>query len=273
VGGVVTAVVLAAGRGTRLRASDPAQLETGAEREAAARGLKVMMPIGADGRRWIDYALEALAQAGCRDAVLVVPPEHEDLRQHLAAATARDLRLRFAVQSTADGTAGAVLAAAAVVDDPWFLVANGDTLYPVEAVRAAAAIDGCGLAAFTRESLQQDSGFPVEKVAAFALVEHDAAGLLTGLREKPSPTLVAGLGDGALVSVNLWKMSQAIFDACRDVPPSPRGERELPDAVMRAVAHGAPFRVIRAAGRVFDLTSADDVRLASRGLIAAGPTS
>lgn len=262
----MTAVLLAAGRGTRLRDSDPAHLHTDAQREAAARGLKVMMPVDVEGGRWIDYAIDALERAGCTEIVLVVPPEHEDLGTHLARTPRRRLRLRFAVQVVPDGTAGAVLAAAPFVDAPSFLVVNGDTIYPVDAVKAAAAIDGCGLAAFTREGLRRESGFPVEKVAAFALVEHDAGGLLTAMREKPSPTQVASLGGDALVSVNLWKMGPAVFDACRDVPPSPRGERELPDAVLLAVARGTPFRVVEVAGHLFDLTTAADVPFASRAL-------
>lgn len=266
-------VVLAAGRGTRLAASDASRLDTEAQRAVAARGLKVMMPVGADGRRWIDYALDGLAYAGCRDAVLVVPPEHGDLRLHLERTPRPAVRIRYAVQAKADGTAGAVQAAAAAVETPWFLVVNGDTLYPADAVTAAAAIDGCGLAAFTRHSLLHQSGLPMAKVAAFAVVECDATGGLTGLREKPTAARLASLGPEVLVSVNLWKMSQAIFEACRDVVPSARGERELPDAVMLAVARGTPFHAISVTGRLFDLTTADDVAIASRGLVPAGPGS
>lgn len=263
----MTAVVLAAGRGTRLRDSNATHLHTAAQREAAALGLKVMMPVDADGGRWIDYVLDALARAGCTDIVLVAPPDHEDLRIHLERTPCARLRLRFAVQAVPDGTAGAVLAAAPVVDAPSFLVVNGDTIYPVDAVRATAAIDGCGLAAFTRRSLMQESGLPVEKVAAFALAERDASGWLTGLVEKPSVATMAGLGPEALVGVNLWKMVPAVFDACRDAPLSPRGERELPDAALLAVARGTPFRVVETSGRLFDLTTAADVPVATRALM------
>lgn len=267
----MTAVLLAAGRGTRLRDSDPAHLHTDAQREAAARGLKVMMPVDVDGGRWIDYASDALVRAGCTEIVLVVPPEHEDLRTHFARTPRPRLRLRFAVQAVPDGTAGAVLAAAPVVDAPSFLVVNGDTIYPVDAIGAVAAIDGCGLGAFSRRSLMEDSGLPAEKVAAFALAERDASGWLTGLVEKPSPATMDAQGPAALVSVNLWKMHRSMFDACRDISPSPRGERELPDAVLLAVARGTPFRVVEVAGHLFDLTTAADVPFASRALHHGSP--
>jgi glucose-1-phosphate thymidylyltransferase len=55
------------------------------------------------------------------------------------------------------------------------------------------------------------------------------------------------------------------------VRPSPRGEQELPDAVMLAVARGTPVRVIEASGAVLDLTTAGDVAAMSRALAGVEP--
>jgi glucose-1-phosphate thymidylyltransferase len=268
----MTAVVLAAGRGRRLQRSDISTLAHDAQRRAAASGIKVMMPVDAAGRRpFLDYVLDALAKAGCREVVLVVAPDHEAIRAHLDTRPSTGVTVRLAVQPSPEGTADAVACAAPLVTPAHFLVVNGDNLYPVTALRALADLDGCGLAAFSRETLATTSGFSVERLAAFALVRHDGAGNLTGLVEKPDPAdLVHGGGD-ALVSMNLWKVSPAVVAACREVSPSARGERELPDAVQLALARGTPFRVVEAAGPVLDVTTATDVGIVSRALAGEEP--
>lgn len=261
----MTAVVLAAGRGRRLQTSDRGLLADAAQRAAAARGLKVLMPVGAGGRPLVDYVLARLAEAGCTGAVLVVPPEHEALAAHLAGPITPALPVRFAVQPTPDGTAGAVAAAAPAIAGAAFLVVNGDNLYPVPALRALIALDGCGLAAFSCASLAGESGFTPARIAAFAAVECDAAGWLTGMREKPPAD---ALSPATLVSMNLWRLDRSVLDACQDVAPSPRGERELPDAVMLAVARGTKVRVVPVGGAVLDVTTAADVPVVSRALEA-----
>ncbi|MGE0816857.1 MAG: sugar phosphate nucleotidyltransferase [Vicinamibacterales bacterium] len=267
----MTAVVLAGGRGSRLRASSPDGLASDAQRRAALRGLKIMMPVDAAGRRpLLDYILGSLADAGVSEVVLVVPPEAAEVRDHVARTPPARLAVRFAVQAVADGTAGAVLAAEAAVTDPAFLVMNGDNLYPPSAVRALCALESCGLPAFTRASLLTASGFPPGKIDTFADVTADAAGWLVRLVEKPA----RGPGAperSALVSMNIWKLDRTIFEAARDVPPSPRGERELPGAVMLAVTRGTPFRVLAVSEPVLDLTTADDVALVSRALAGVEP--
>lgn len=258
----MTGVVLAAGRGRRLRTSDAASLGDPAQRVAAAQGLKILMPVGAHARPLLDYVLGRLASAGCSGATLVVPPDHGAILAHLARVPS-PLPVSLAVQAEATGTAGAVAAAAAAVRDEAFLVVNGDNLYPEAAVRTMLGGPGWGLAAFTRRSLERDSGFSPSRVAAFATVSRDSAGWLTGLVEKPP---VEALAPDALVSMNLWRFDRRIFDACRDVPASPRGERELPAAVLRAVAQGTRVAVVPVEGQVLDLTTAGDVAVVSRAL-------
>jgi glucose-1-phosphate thymidylyltransferase len=268
----MTAVVLAAGRGRRLQGSDPSALIHDAQRLAATSGLKIMMPVDAAGQRpFLDYVLSALAEAGCLDAVLVVPRDHEAIGSHLARCAPTRVRVRLAVQTSPDGTADAVASAAPFVRADQFLVLNGDNLYPVAALRALSALDGCGLAAFSRESLATTSGFSPARLAAFALVQRDGAGWLTGLVEKPDAAAIERAGPGTLVSMNLWKLSQPVFAACREIAPSPRGERELPDAVQLAMSRGIPFRVVAAAGPVLDVTTAADVGIVSRALAGVEP--
>lgn len=259
----MTAVLLAGGRGRRMQTSDATALATPAQRHAAAHGLKVLMPVGRDGRLLLDVALARLDAAGVRAVVVVAPPDHDALDTHLRHHPPANLDVRLAVQPLPNGTASAVAAAAPHLDGDSCLVVNGDTLYPVPALRRLLTLDGAGLAAFSCQTLAHDSGFSADRMAAFARVEADADGWLIGLDEKPA---VQTLTRDSLISMNLWRFDRTILAACGEVPVSSRGEHELPEAVMLAVRRGARVRVVAAAGVVLDLTSAADVVTVSRAL-------
>ena len=66
--------------------------------------------------------------------------------------------------------------------------------------------------------------------------------------------------------MNVWRFDARIFDACRDVPLSTRGEYELPEAVGLAVARGVTFQTVRARGAVLDLSRRSDIALVSERL-------
>lgn len=269
------AVVLARGVGRRMQVSgDPVTL-TAPQRSAADAGAKGMMPIGtgdAGGARpFLDYVLGALADAGVRDVCLVVAPEcHEVRRYYDGPGRPARLQLSYAVQPVADGTARAVAAAERFADRDPFLVLNADNIYPVEVLRELIALEGPGLPAFARDSLVIDSGFPAERVAAFALI--DVAGdYLVRIIEKPTPERLLAAGPDSLVSMNVWRFDTTIFAACRDVPLSVRGEYELPEAVGLALARGARFRAIPARGAVIDLSHRSDIAAVTRRLAGLEP--
>jgi dTDP-glucose pyrophosphorylase len=266
------AVVLARGSGRRMQRPDAGASLTAAQQAAADAGAKVLMPVGeGTPRPFLDYALSALADAGCTDACLVVAPDHEAVRAQYPPDRCARLRVHFAVQAEPRGTAAAVAAAAPVVAGRPFLVVNGDNLYPPAAIRALVDLDGCGLSAFTRASLVHDSGFDVARVARFATVDVDRQGWLTGLREKPTAAELSASAPDTLISMNLWRFDASVLAACHDIAPSPRGEYELPDAVMLAVGRGTPVRVLRASGALLDLTSRADIGVVSHRLAGAEP--
>ncbi|MEK6769471.1 MAG: nucleotidyltransferase family protein [Gemmatimonadota bacterium] len=244
------AVILARGLGTRMRRADPAATLDREQRSAADVGMKGMIPIG---RPFLDYLLSALADAGIRDVCLVVGPEHDAVRgRYTREVVPRRVRVHFAVQEEPRGTADAVLAAESFDAGDGFLVMNCDNYYPVEALRALGELAGSGLAGFERASLMREGNLGAERLATFPVARSDADG---SLRE-----LVDGArGDEDLVSMNLWRFTPAIFDACRAGTPSPNGELELQDAVRWALARGERFRVIPFRAAVLDLTSRADV--------------
>jgi dTDP-glucose pyrophosphorylase len=252
--GVAKAVVLAAGRGTRMRREDAVATIDPAQAAAADAGIKAMIPVG---RPFLDYLLSSLADAGLSEVCLVVGPGPSVIRRHCESAGVGRLRVAFAVQAEPRGTADALLAAEGFVGREDFLALNSDNYYPVSALRALRAIDGPGLAVFERERLIASSNFTRERVAAFAVLRVSRGGELEDIVEKgPSPAA----DEPVLLSMNLWRFSPAIFEACRRVPPSVRGEYELPQAVRWAIVYrGQRFRAVPCGEGVLDLTARSDI--------------
>ena len=264
------ALILARGLGTRMRSTDAAVALTDAQRRAADAGHKAMMPIA--GRPFLDFLLSATADAGLERVAIVVAPDHAELRRYYEVTSPpQRLRVEFVVQADARGTADAVLAAERWMEDDPFLVMNGDNLYPVPVLSMLREMPEPGLPGFDPEDLVASGNVAADRVRAFALVEQDADGYLTGIVEKPSVEDIDRLGPGARVSMNCWRFDPRIFDACRHVTPSPRGELELPAAVTLAMTRGVRFRVLPAPGPVLDLSRRADAADVSRRLAGTQP--
>jgi glucose-1-phosphate thymidylyltransferase len=269
----VKALVLARGLGTRMQRADTSAALTPAQQRAADTGIKALMPI--HGRPFLDYALSALADAGVTDVGLVVAPDHDALAAHYAEHPPARVSLAFVVQPEARGTANALVASEGWTAGEPFLAMNADNLYPVAALRALAAAGEPALPVFDADDLVRTSNIPEDRIRAFALVEIDRAGYLAGIVEKPdissSVPPEGGSDRRAGVSMNLWRFDARIFDACRDVPRSPRGEYELPEAVGLAIRRGLRIRAIPARGPVLDLSRRADAADVERRLAGMVP--
>ncbi len=250
------AVILAAGRGTRMRRPDPAAVLTAEQSAAADRGWKALMPI--HGRPFLDYVLSAVADAGISEICIVGAAGDGAVHEIYRRRAFRRVRLTFAVQAEPRGSADALASAEEFASGGDFLALNSDNLYPVSACRALVGLSGPGLPVFERERLLATSNFTRERVDAFAVLDVGPDGYLKGIVEK-APGAAAGPGR-VLLSMNLWRFSRAIFEACRGVPLSARGERELPQAAAWAIANrGERFRAVDCAEGVLDLSTRADV--------------
>ncbi|HEX4439726.1 MAG TPA: nucleotidyltransferase family protein [Thermoanaerobaculia bacterium] len=255
-GSAEVAVILAAGRGTRMQKPDADAHLDPAQAAAAAAGLKAMIPV--DGRPFLDYVLSRLADAGMKEICLVVAPGYSPIREHYEESRPSRFRLAFAVQAEPLGTAHALLSAEAFTAKRDFLALNSDNYYPLDAYRALRDLGEPGLPVFDRETLLAKSNFPRERVAKYAVLGVGRDGYLERIVEKPTAGELAG--DEVLLSMNLWRFAPRIFEACRCVPLSGRGERELPQAVQWAISNlGARFRAVRCEGGVLDLSARADV--------------
>ena len=268
------ALVLARGLARRMREDDPAATLGDAQARAAAAGQKALMPVG-DGesaRPFLDYVIASLADAGCHDIGIVIGPDHDDLRRRYTdEVPVSRADLSYVIQPEALGTAHALLCAASWAQRDPFLVVNGDNLYPPEVLQALVQLSEPGLPAFAPRALLAGSNIPAERIGSFALIAVDDQGYLTRIVEKPGSEAMATAGDSALVSMNCWRFDVRIFEACRSVRRSARGELELPGAVAVAITQGVRFATVPGIGRVLDLSRRSDVAEVSRRLRATVP--
>ncbi len=252
------AVILARGLGTRMRRSDETAPLDARQKAVAQTGVKALIPID---RPFLDYVLTGLAEAGYRRVCLVVAPDHDAIRRYYQEqAPPQRLTIEFAVQAQPRGTADAVAAAESFAGGDPFLAVNSDTYYPQEALCGLRDQAGAAVALFELESMLASSNIAPERIRQFALGQIDQQGRLSRILEKPAEATLAALPRPLWLSMNCWRLVPAIFEACRRIPLSVRGELELPDAVQYAIDRlGEPFSVVAVRAGVLDLTSRRDV--------------
>lgn len=241
---------------------------------AAERGWKGLMPVL--GKPLLEHSLAALAAAGISRACVVRSPDDLALEtwakrwnaeRHGENPGRPEVSTR--IQPEPRGTADALLAAEDWIlpgQEP-FLLLNADTYYPASALRRLAGLSGPGLLALEREPFlaARHSNIPAERLRSFAVVDAEprkggGTARLRGLLEKPDPATYRSLPEPVLLSINAWRFSSMIFSACRAISASPRGELELPDAVLHAIRHlGVDFEVLPTAAAVLDLTGREDI--------------
>lgn len=258
------AVILAAGLGTRMR---KAQEQGGglndAQAAVAATGVKALIPIGGAGgpaRPFLDYVLSALVDAGYTKACLVIGPDHQQIRDYYDALPKSKLSIEYAVQAKPLGTANAVHAAESFAGQDHFVMVNSDNYYPVSALRDLRNLSGNGVALFQREAMLAGSNIEADRVQKFAAGEIDQAGHMARVHEKPSAETLATLGSDIYLSMNCWRFGPSIFEACRNIKPSPRGEYEVTDAVQYVIdVLRQPFAVVKSNEPVLDMSSRGDI--------------
>ncbi len=230
---------------------------------AAEQGVKAMISVG---RPFLDHVISALADAGFTDICLVIGPEHDMIRDYYNSVPKQRVTISFAVQEEPLGTANAVLAAEEFAGADRVLVINSDNYYPAEALRLLHDVPGSALVGFDRQAMLAQSNIPADRIRAFALATADEQGNLAELVEKPDADTIARLGGNAVVSMNCWLCSPAIFAAAKSIAPSARGEYEITDAVRAAIDAGDPYRVVHAKVGVLDMSNRGDIASVSEAL-------
>jgi glucose-1-phosphate thymidylyltransferase len=255
---LVKAVVLARGLGTRMKASDRAADLSAEQAAVADTGVKSLVPL--IDRPLLDYILAALAGAGCSDICLVIGPEHDLIRdRYIRLSPPRRFRICFATQEKARGTGDALLSARSFVDGDEFLMINSDNYYSEKVLKALVDLGSPGTVLFSPHGLAQNSNIEPDRILAFALGTVGADGCLDALVEKPDAHALARMGPERHVSMNCWRFPPAIFEACRLLTPSARGELELTDAIMMTIAQGVRYKILQSHEGVLDLSKRSDI--------------
>jgi Na+/proline symporter/dTDP-glucose pyrophosphorylase len=265
------AVILAAGRGTRMQATDHDVALAPDQVAAADAGIKAMIPVG---HPFLDYSLSALGDAGFTDVCVVVASDDHTIRdRYTRAAVPTRLTVSFAVQLRASGTADAVLAAEEFTAGEPFVIINSDNYYPPNVLASLRNAAEPACIGFSREGLIRRGDIPAARIAEYAILNVGADGYLQRIIEKPDSSVIASLASAAEVSMNCWRLSSEIFRACRDVPPSTRNEIELTAAVQYAIdVLGMRVRVIHADAPVLDLSRRADIPIVTARLRGAPVT-
>lgn len=255
---ITRAVVLARGLGTRMRRADAGAALDAEQAAVADTGLKAMIPVG---RPFLDFVLSGLADAGFTDVCLVIGPEHDVVRsRYTEVLPPRRVKVHFAIQEEPRGTADALLAASAFIDEQPFVVLNSDNYYPVATLRTLREHGAPALPGFDREGLVRGGNIDPARIAAFALLVVRADGTLARVVEKPDPATMEALGPDTPVSMNCWAFPPRILEACRSIEPSQRGELEIPHAAQYAIDNlGMRFHVVPTHEGVLDLSSRGDI--------------
>jgi glucose-1-phosphate thymidylyltransferase len=219
-----------------------------------------MIPID---RPFLDYVIGALADAGFKKICLVIGPgtEFNSIREYYNSIKAERVTISYAIQEEPKGTADAVAAAREFAENDAFAVLNSDNYYPSDAISLLRKIDTCGTIAFERNALIECGNIPLDRISKYALLEPDDEYFLKRIIEKPSEEYMLSLRGEVYISMNCWRFSRSIFEACRSIKPSVRGEYEIASAVEYAMNNlGEKFRMIPVRLGVLDMTGRSDIK-------------
>jgi dTDP-glucose pyrophosphorylase len=203
------AVILAAGRGTRMR-------------ELTSEIPKPMIEVR--GKPVLQHIIEGLRDAGVRRFLIIVGYHAETVRDFFDDGRRANVALEYATQTVQDGTGRVVNLARDFAGGAPFVLSYGDILISPANYKCIVDVpnDVEAVISVTR-------GEDVTKGGAVFVNEQMQ---LIDLREKPKP----GEPTSPWYNAGLYAFRPSIFEFIAKLEPSPRGEYELTDAI-RDLAH------------------------------------
>jgi bifunctional UDP-N-acetylglucosamine pyrophosphorylase/glucosamine-1-phosphate N-acetyltransferase len=203
------AVILAAGKGTRLR-------------EVTQDLPKPLLPL--HGKPLIGHVVDSLRAAGFGRFLLVVGYRHELFYARFSG----DGSVHFALQDPVDGTGSAARLAEPFTGEAPFLLMFGDILASPEDIRAVwQRLLGDAEAAAVIAVKDVDD--PWQGAAVY-----ETDGVVAEIIEKPP----YGTSRTRWNSAGIFAFRPAVFEALKRIGRSPRGEYELTDALKELLKDG-----------------------------------
>jgi len=220
------AVILAAGRGTRMR-------------ELTNDVPKPMIEVR--GKPVLQHIVEGLRDAAVRKFLIIVGYHAETVRNFFGDGRRHNVTIQYATQTVQDGTGRVVNLARNFVGNSAFILSYGDILIsPVNYKRVIELPDGCeAIITVTR-------GENVSKGGAVFVNEQME---LVDLREKPKP----GEPTSPWYNAGLYAFRPSIFDFTSKLKPSQRGEYELTDAIRDLAHSGKKVKALELTGEWADV--------------------
>ena len=235
---VQTAVVLAAGEGTRLQ-------------PLTRDRPKPMLP--AANRPILEHVLDALLEAGVERIVLVVGHRRERVQEHFGPSY-RDVSLEYVVQEKQLGSGHALLAAREAVEES-VLVVNGDRVIDAGSVAdVGSAFEDESTAAAMAVLERPDAS----QYGAVTLQDRDIADIV----EKPDTD------DYRLINGGIYAFEPTIFDAIEETPRE-AGELGLTDTINRLLSEER-VRGVQTGGLWVDATYPWDLLEVASEVLARG---
>ncbi|MDI6898981.1 MAG: sugar phosphate nucleotidyltransferase [Methanolinea sp.] len=221
-------VILAAGEGKRMR-------------PLTSTRPKVMLPLG--NRPMLEHLVAAARDAGITDILLVVGYREEEVRRFFGDGSSFGVKIEYAVQRQQKGTADALATAEEWVRGD-FILMNGDMVLSPGDIRS---IVDAGPACMGVAPSDHPEDYGVVQL------EGDTVSVLREKSREPA---------GNLVNAGIYHFGEDIFPIIGEVGLSPRGERELTDALSVLIANKA-LRAVRVSswldvGFPWDLLSANE---------------
>ena len=236
----VKAVILAAGKGTRMR-------------ELTNELPKPMLRV--QGKPVLEHIVAGIVAAGIRDIFIVTGWRAEVVENHFGDGKKFGAHISFGRQLVQDGTGKAPELAKHFVGDSPFLLTYGDILVPPETypqmIKRFGEGDFAGVITVTRGEDVAKGGlnFFDEQFCLKQLVEKPSAAQLNQLRRdgwlKP--------GEPVWYNAGIYIFRPSLFDFTAWLQKSPRGEYELTAAIGAMVAAGQKLAGLEIQGRWVDV--------------------
>jgi UDP-N-acetylglucosamine diphosphorylase / glucose-1-phosphate thymidylyltransferase / UDP-N-acetylgalactosamine diphosphorylase / glucosamine-1-phosphate N-acetyltransferase / galactosamine-1-phosphate N-acetyltransferase len=220
------AVVLAAGRGTRMR-------------ELTADLPKPMIEVR--GKSILQHIVEGLRDAGVRKFLIIVGYRADAVQNFFGDGSRYNIEIQYATQVVQDGTGRVVDLARSFVENAPFILSYGDIL--VDPANYKRVVD---LAGDVEAIITVKRGEDVTKGGAVFLNDQME---LVDLREKTKP----GQATSPWYNAGLYTFRPSIFEFTAKLEPSPRGEYELTDAIRSLAQSGKKVQAIELVGEWADV--------------------
>jgi len=224
------AVILAAGRGTRMR-------------ELTSELPKPMIKVR--GKPVLQHIVEGLRNAGVGDLLLVVGYRADTVREFFSDGSRYNVAIHYVTQTVQDGTGRVVDLSRDFVGNRPFILAYGDIL--VDPANYKRVLD---LPDDAEAMLTVTRGEDVSKGCAVFI--NDESDVLD-VREKPKP----GEPTSPWYNAGIYAFRPSIFDFTAKLKPSPRGEYELTDAIRDLAHSGKKVKALDLTGEWADVRDPD----------------